>query len=230
MNLVNSTHSAKLSKRHCQDQGCWSNRGLLLRGGNSNFCVSKDVFYAHRGIIRYTEASKKRCERRTTHGIILISGKLHLTYDDINNRQASGEIPSTWKDGVSWVQDFWHKSHKLLISLNQLVRILLHITQYLWGCYVRNIIICSNANHQSNQDWCRGFSVPSALICSAIILSLQWSEPALALSRWMWPAHKPVHSSLCGNPTHNCPIRMHYESGFMNNWWENTVRLNLQED
>lgn len=125
---------------------------------------------------------------------------------------------------MSWAQYLWHKSYKLLISLNQLGWILVHITQYLWGCYVRNIIICSNTKHQSNQDWCTGFSVASAPVCSAIILSLQLSESTLGLSRWMRPACKPMHSSLCGYPTQDCHLRMHYGSTFINNCWENTVR------
>lgn len=32
-----------------------------------------------------------------------------------------------------------------------------------------------------------------------------------------------MHPSLCGNPTEDCHPRMHYESGFINNWWDETA-------
>ena len=60
-------------------------------------------------------------------------------------------------------------------------------------------------------------------VCSAIILCLRLTEPTLGLSCWIWPACKVMHPSLCGNPAEDCHPRMHYESGFINNWWDETA-------
>lgn len=72
LNLVNFTQGTELSELYCQDQGCRSDRGSLLRNANFNINVIKDVFFSQLHNLWYIQymcilaITKEKSRRHTT--------------------------------------------------------------------------------------------------------------------------------------------------------------------